>query len=156
MINLDEITNEVRVEDRFKYKNYNCIVTLSDYGWRAAYIILPSSNKYCHKDLHELTDIECHGGITFSANNNPAFELQGGSWIIGFDFDHYGDNYDLRAVKKLFGDRVYREAESFMKNPTMIDCHTNGRNITLEMVEDELKKVVDQIDNSGKAALGSD
>lgn len=146
MINLDEIDNEVKVEEKFKYKSFNCIVTISDYGYRAAYIILPSSHPLCHKEMYDLTNIECHGGINFASNMNKAFDLQGGSWIIGFDFDHYGDEYDLQAVKKIFGDKAYREAEAFMKTPTAIDCHTNGRKVTLDIVKEEIQKVVDQIE----------
>lgn len=153
MINLEDIENEVKVEERFKYKNFNCIVTISDYGYRAGYIILPSSHPLCHKEIYDLYDIECHGGITFAGNVNKAFELQGGSWIIGFDFDHFGDNYDTKAVKKMFGDRAYRDLESYLKNPVITECHVNGRTITLEDVKEEIKKVVDQIDNSTKAAL---
>ena len=147
MINLDEIDNEIKVEEKFKYKNFNCIVTISDYGWRSAYIILPSTHPYCHKEMNELTDIECHGGINFTGNNHPAFELQGGSWIIGFDYDHYGDKYDLQAVKKIFGERAYREADIFIKTPIAAECHTNGRNITLDIVKEEIMKVVDQLEN---------
>ena len=156
MINLNEIENEVRVEDKFKYKNYNCVVTISDYGYRAAYIILPSSHPLSHKEIYDLYDVECHGGITFSGNINKAFDMQGGSWIIGFDYDHYGDNYDLQAVKKIFGDKAFKEADAFLKTPIAADCHTNGKDITLESVKEELKKVIDQIDSIGKPQVIED
>lgn len=149
MIDLNTIENEMRVEEKFKYKGYNCIITLSDYGWRCGYIILPNSHPLAHKELHELTDIECHGGINYSDNTHSCFNLDGigGGWIIGFSFDHFKDEYDLQAVKQVFGEKAYREALEYMKNPVAIECHKDGRPVTTEIVKEEIQKVIDQIDN---------
>ena len=135
----------MKVEKKFKYKDFNCVVTLSEYGWRCGYVILPVGHRLCGKDIYELYDLECHGGITYANRTHSCFSAEDGGWVIGFDYNHFGDNYDLAAVKILFGDKVFRDAKELFRNEIIVEGHRDGKDITLEDVENELKFLVDQL-----------
>lgn len=64
-------------------------------GWGNGYVAIPKGHPLYEMDydsIHRKTDIEIHGGLTFSENSiigQP--EETKGMWIIGFDCAHLGD-----------------------------------------------------------------
>ncbi len=50
------------------------------------YVVIPSMHEIFKKDYDELTNIDCHGGLTFSNY------IEEDKWAIGFDTCHLGDN----------------------------------------------------------------
>lgn len=68
-----------------KDSNGNVIINR---GWGNGYVCLPKEHKFFGKDydeIHELTNINIHGGLTFSAQ-------EGEYWTVGFDTAHFGDD----------------------------------------------------------------
>ena len=79
------------VEYDFKYKDLECFITLSKFGWRCAYIKLPKGHKYHGRQPQSLCFIDCHGGITFAGTSNVCISTTNDEWIIGWDYNHLYD-----------------------------------------------------------------
>ena len=67
-----------------------------DVGWGNGYVAIPMDHPLAGKhydEIHELCDIQVHGGLTYSnlgIIGQP--EYTEGMWIVGFDCAHLGDN----------------------------------------------------------------
>ena len=73
------------------YKGYKVLI-VNYFTHPCAYIGLPSNHKYDHVYYEDITDIDCHGGLTYSGDDNMAVkELQNSGWFIGWDYAHSGD-----------------------------------------------------------------
>lgn len=74
-----------------KYKNYHFVIM--NYGSHpCCYVEIPSKHKFYGKDYSSdgVEDfISCHGGLTFSSNHLQ--DIINDSWIIGWDYAHFGD-----------------------------------------------------------------
>lgn len=70
--------------------------------WFNGYVILPKGHKYRDVDYDDIP-VECHGGLTFSGHGINR------TWVIGFDCNHYGDNYLVQDA-----DYVALECESII------------------------------------------
>lgn len=67
------------------YKNHNYEIfelSIPFCSWRVAYIEVKENSKYFEKDVDDLDEIICNGGITFSAYKKD------GKFYIGFDTNH--------------------------------------------------------------------
>ncbi len=92
-----------------------CSVWRSPYsGAWAGYVAVPSDHPLCgeHAVLH--TDLEVHGGVTFSDRR----EARGSLWWIGFDCWHLHDTQPLRVDEEFhdpfssYRSKFYAERET--------------------------------------------
>ena len=74
------------------FNNYNYFVI--SYGTHpCCYVELPKRHKLyglLYMDIEENYDISVHGGFTYSRDN---LLLKDNTWILGWDYAHYGDYY---------------------------------------------------------------
>lgn len=120
-------------EADFWYKGLHCVVLLNIGGWRCGYVDVGSINDMKYVDYQDLDQlVDCHGGLTYSADHLPRQEHKEGEWWIGFDCAHYMDGYDYNAVAEYFG------------KPS-ITMYGDGVIRTLKYVMSELMDMVDAI-----------
>ena len=136
----------VEVEHDFVYKDLSCIITLSCFGWRSAYIVLPKGYKYFNRNSNTLSFIDCHGGINYAQATHPCIYTGNDSWIIGWDYNHQGDAYDFTAVDQLFGEGTINAVKNsyYMSNANMMYHGNNCRKYTVDDIEQEIKQVIDK------------
>jgi hypothetical protein len=69
-------------------------------GWGNGYVLIPVGHPM-HGKYYDDIDVEVHGGLTFSElaeenmkewSGGKIIDEDLGSWIVGFDTAHYGDN----------------------------------------------------------------
>lgn len=81
----------------------NTLVKGIQKGWGNGYVLIPKGHKLhgiIYWDIEDMEDIEIHGGLTFSRevtehtlSKIPQLTKDDiGSWMIGFDTAHCGDN----------------------------------------------------------------
>lgn len=87
-----------KVEREWKHAGLSCAVTQSREGrFRCGYVRVPPSHPLHGKRYSDMeTDLDVHGGLTFS-NMEPCTEHEDGQgWWFGFDCGHWGDaTYDF-------------------------------------------------------------
>ena len=76
------------------YKGYEYyIITLGTHP--CSYILLPEGHRYHGKNYEEIP-LKCHFGLTYSeATLLRENVITGGEWVIGWDYAHVDDHYDL-------------------------------------------------------------
>lgn len=82
------------VESKFDYKGRECIVMFNMLGFRCGYVSLKEN-----ENVDYGSDIDCHGGITFSGEIGKEYEPKYNNYA-GFDCGHAGDGYDIKKVKE--------------------------------------------------------
>lgn len=114
-------------EGKFEgYKYYICGNPIN--GTPLAYVSLPKNHILYNKDYFEISDINCHGGLTFSGKRFNNF-------VIGWDYGHCGD---YRPLNKSILDFLYP--------PTTLS-ETTGKQWTIEEIENECQEVIRQLKN---------
>lgn len=139
-----QINIDWKVETRFEYKGYPCVV-LFVRDHRCGYVGLPKGHKYYQKDYNEI-DICCHGGLTYGRPFLVDF-ADDDTWWIGFDCNHYDDRIDIDSAKKYFKNepelmeilRLREEVET-----TYPDSFATVKD--LDYVMRECKDIVDQLE----------
>lgn len=119
------------VEKIFEYKNHECICIFNKYGYRCGYVSVS-------ENFNEEDDIDCHGGITFRCSPLPYQYGQNQPCFIGFDCGHFGDGIDLEQARE-YGLNAVNIGPSLFSEENCVR--------SLEDVENECKKIVDQIEN---------
>lgn len=104
------------------YKDYDYII-ISMNTHPCAYVIIDhNSDEIYGKDCDELTNIACHGGLTYSNNylgvDPVVVPKEAENWIIGWDYCHDVDK---------FGDMAY------------------GKEWTTKEIHDDVKNVIEQL-----------
>lgn len=122
-------------EGKFEgYKYYICGNPIN--GIPLAYVVLPKNHKLYNKDYMEISDINCHGGLTFSGNRFKEF-------VIGWDYGHAGDFSPLiRGKEKITTISIL----DFLYPPTELS-KTTGKRWTIEEIENECQAVIRQLKN---------
>jgi hypothetical protein len=125
-------------ESRFEYKGYPCVVLFQSIGFRTRYVGIRS------KKAINCEDIICHGGITYVENHLYGQKDQDILWI-GFDCGHCFDGYDTEKIKE-----YYKDDEQVMNQFAIMQMFFEEQNKelevrTLEYVEEECKKIVEQL-----------
>lgn len=94
----------------FKYKGYECeIIRHPHLGHLCGYVTVYAPHPAYGKDYYDLTEIECHGGLTYSCTNLNSTK-------IGFDCAHIGDYVPYMVQVSVYPDSdVYRNME-YVKN----------------------------------------
>lgn len=124
-MDINQIIKQEGDHKDFEYKGYKCHIHRNpSMLFLCGYVEVPNGNKFYAEDGDELN---VHGGITWSDDFLPYSDEKTGNWILGFDCGHAGD-YIRMAHSELFQLHadIYR---------------------TMEYVENEIKQLVDQIDN---------
>lgn len=124
-MDIQEIIKQEGSHKDFEYKGYKCHIHRNpSMLFLCGYVEVPNGNKYHGSDGK---DLDVHGCITWHNNYLPYSKYEIKKWILGFDCGHAGD-YIYMPNSELFpmtGD-IYR---------------------TMEYIENEIKQLVDQIDN---------
>lgn len=128
------------VEKQFEYKGHDCICIFTALGVRNGYVSV-DDNKDCFD-----YDIDCHCGLSFGAGHlfdeyNPKSAL-----YIGFDCGHICDGHDYDTALKygLINEKQYYNLiEMEMRLSTFLQPVRS-----LEYVEDECRKIVDQLEEA--------
>ena len=125
------------VEKKFDYKGHECICIFNHLGFRCGYVSVQE-----RKDYDDF-DIDCHGGLTFGDSLNEDYEPRE-SFYIGFDCGHYCDYQDQEKAYKyglITQEEYYLFANIYRDN--------RGVERTVEYVEEQCKKIVDQLEQQG-------
>lgn len=122
-------------EERFEYKGLPCVVLFLSPGYRCGYAGLPKGT------VINTDDINCHGGITYSAFD-LRFQDDTDRYWIGFDCCHCFDDYDIEKAKEVFADDEF--TMGLIEHYIKMKCCVGGNFRTLDYVKDECKKIVDQ------------
>lgn len=131
----------LKQETRFLYKGFPCVVLFMPGGYRCGYVGLPKENKYYGKSCEKIP-VVCHGGITYAQKYLVGQDDKDTYWI-GFDCAHFRDGRDEKLASKMYSKdlemRLYIEAHRYMGSYNSMEART------LEYVENECMKIVDQI-----------
>ena len=125
---LDLIAKEGERKE-FTYKNYDCLIRRTPMKILCGYVKLLKEHKYFGKDYDNIP-VEVHGGITWSGE----FQDEEG-YYLGFDCGHFNDliPYEIGRYPSFISDMpsndVYR---------------------TMEYVEQEIKSMIDQMEEETK------
>lgn len=126
------------VEKRFEYKGHDCICIFTALGVRNGYVSVDDN-----KDFSEY-DIECHCGLNFGASYlNKDYNPKDTSYI-GFDCGHICDGHDFVTALK-YGLINEKEYDNFIEMDRFSLTFLQPVR-TLEYVENECKKIVDQLE----------
>lgn len=140
-----------KVETRFEYKGYPCVVVFQKMGHRCGYVGLPKEHKYYGLEdfmSEPLCDIECHFGLTYSRNYLVGQDDKD-TWWIGFDCNHCDDLPDYETALKYFTDE---EQQRYIKGLRDLDLGCRPiwddyppTNKDLGYVMEDCVHIVDQI-----------
>ena len=128
---------ESRIEERFYYKDYPCVVMFQPMGFRTGYVGLPKDSILYGRNSTILnTILECHGGVTYTESRLYGQEDEN-TWWVGFDCGHAWDGYDADTTWKYFRKDISDYKRIY-----------DGEIRTREYVENECRSLVEQIQNS--------
>lgn len=130
------------VESHFEYKGHDCICIFTALGVRCGYVSVDDD-----KDYNEY-DIDCHCGLSFGASRLPNEYNPKNTRYIVFDCGHICDRQDYEQAKKygLIDEKNYNNLiELDILSPTFLQPIRS-----LEYVENECKKIVDQLERDKK------
>ena len=108
------------------YKNYEFCVTLTDIGFRCGYVAIPKNNYLYNRNINDLPELECHGGVTYFDYPDRIIDFDflkikrtcKDIWI-GFDAAHAGDAKDIKALSK-----IYKKDKSYFELKYYSDYHS--------------------------------
>jgi len=126
------------VEKQFQYKGHDCICVFTRHGYRNGYVSVNDD-----RDYNEY-DIDCHGGLTWSGKL-PYDYGQKKTYYIGFDCGHLGDYHDYDTAHKY--NLISEEEVEYLKETVIFK---DGIAWPLEYVEEQCKKIVDQLEAEKK------
>ena len=91
-----------KIEERFDYKGYPCVVMFQPMGFRTGYVGVPKESILYGRNSTVLnTILECHGGVTYTDSRLYGQEDEN-TWWVGFDCGHAWDGYDADTTWKYF------------------------------------------------------
>lgn len=131
------------VENRFEYRGFPCVVLFQKMGHRCGYVGLPKENLYYKKD-YEKINVLCHGGLTYASEKLPMQDDKD-TWWIGFDCAHFFDRPDFNSARKYFADDKETMERIDRYEADCIRIGYGGEVRTQEYVENECRKIVDQL-----------
>ena len=125
------------VEKIFEHKGHECVCVFNMLGFRCGYVSVKEDKDYV------TYDIDCHGGLTF--NGELPYEYgQKEKYFIGFDCGHF---CDYQNKEQAFKYGLISETEYYYYKNCLLDF--SGAERTLEYVEEQCKKIVDQLEQQG-------
>ena len=142
------------IEKVFESNGYKCVVVITPMGHRCGYVGVNASHplylvlydEEIHKGLTLESEINVHGGLTFSGNRLiDLMNVDDTLWYFGFDCAHCCDIPDFDAALNTFKDNdiIVRRLKF---NKSLWEEHKTGEAIrTLEYVEKECIKLAEQL-----------
>ena len=137
---MNELNKFGVVEKHFEYKGHDCICVFSYMGYRCGYVSVDDAKDYSN------FDIDCHCGLSFGAKEVYSYYNPKKKYYIGFDCGHIcdGNDYDTALRYGLIPEKRYNELiEMQIQSPIFLQPVRS-----LEYVENECKKIVDQLKES--------
>lgn len=139
-------------ESRFEYKGFPCVVLFMPMGYRCGYVGLPKENRYYKKKYDDIP-VDCHCGLTYSENHLFGQDDKD-IWWIGFDCGHCFDGIDKNTFNNIYERELLNMSPVEFRTCMMnFDCMWEiSREYpirTQEYVENECRKIVDQIVGGG-------
>ncbi len=129
------------------YKGMDFVVLFNSGGWRTGYVNVKNTflenldNTACD------TYVDVHGGFTYKDCRLPFEQIISENYVwLGWDYAHWYDAYDLRAIKQYFGESDYLKMKSLAFTNKL---SPNAHIYTLLDVISECKKVIIQIKKGG-------
>jgi len=124
---------------------YHCLIVFQAHGHRCGYVGV-NKNELIVND-EELEKLEVHGGVTFLRDGSREYKHEKGNYrYIGFDCGHSYDKVDVKCSKKYFFDNDF--VKRVILDMIKIDEYNPLCTVkTQEFVEDEIKKLVTQLDD---------
>lgn len=123
------------IEKQFQYKGHDCICVFNRDGFRRGYVSVKRLIAFGK------LDIECHGGLNFEGILSEAY-MPRELYYVGFDCGHICDGRDFELayqrgmITEIERDFSLGAFEYLSENPVR----------SLEYVENECKKIVDQLE----------
>ena len=127
------------VEKKFDYKGHECICVFNGLGFRCGYVSVEENKEF------STYDIDCHCGLTFNGELHEDCKPKH-KYYIGFDCGHICDKQDHEQAYKYGLITVVEYI--YYRN---FDFCIGGVKRTLEYVENECKKIVDQLEKNSKS-----
>ena len=122
------------VEKKFEYKEHECICIFNRLGFRCGYVSVKENKEF------STYDIACHCGLTYNGELPLEYEPKH-KYYIGFDCGHICDKQNY---KQAYAYGLISETELFYYKTFHVD--TGGVERTLDYVENQCKKIVDQLE----------
>ena len=126
-------------EKVFNYKDFKCVITFNTISLhRCGYVAVPY---YEYHNINFLAKyFNCHGGISY-VERYLYNQQDSNVWWIGFDCRQSpNDGIDLEKAKTIYNEQELNEI--LAKLPPNYNHQTE---YTIDVVEEELKSIVDQI-----------
>lgn len=126
------------VEKQFEYRGHDCICVFNCLGYRCGYVSVDN-----YTDCY-VYDIDCHCGLSFGASRLPEYYNPKETYYIGFDCGHIcdGRDWDMALKYGLIAEQRYNELMKMeILSPTLLQPVRS-----LEYVEEQCKKIVDQLE----------
>lgn len=103
----EEIYMEVKrfvVEREFEHCRLKCVVVMRDMGHRCGYVGVNKDHPLygAFYDDETISNLDVHGGITYSSDGSGQYPIESDLWWFGFDCAHYMDLNDHGAALKYF------------------------------------------------------
>ncbi len=128
------INSRVVVEAGGNYRGFEYLITFTEMGTRCGYVAISNPDDF------DLENIDCHGGLTFSATTHNAKKLLDVAcddlWI-GFDAAHAYDGNCRETTLKYFG--------KLPLSASFYDRDKEEIHRTYEFMEFECKSIIDQL-----------
>ena len=113
--------------ETFTYKGFDCKIKRNQsLSFLCGYVRLPEGHKFYKQHYNDI-DVDVHGSLTYSQQEND-------QWVVGFDCGHC---FDLCPFEIMVNDD---SPYGFMQSGV-----SSGTYRTMEYVESEIKKLVDQL-----------
>lgn len=131
------------IEERFNYKDCECICGLNYKGYRYGYVIFPIFDEFCKTEcFEEIIDTNLNCEINFSSRDSERHD----HIVFEFSYDHFHNKHDIENLKKYFPNNV-----DIIKKVEELDEYADDRIIgTLDMCIENCKLICYNIDREKK------
>jgi hypothetical protein len=129
-----------KLEEIGDYKGYKYLVVLLDRGYRCGYVRVPVDHPYFKKNYEDITNIRCHGGLTYSNLQTKPNKIMPIGYWLGFDCAHKDDLVDINSIRER---AVQIGFEAF--NNVNLDNNPRAFHKDKEFVKNECQKIINQL-----------
>jgi hypothetical protein len=140
------VSQQIVIEGGGKYKDHEYLITFTSRGHRCGYVAL--STEEAEKNKEDEIGLGCHGGITFFGNDHDAkslLDIPCDDVWVGFDAMHHMDSPCKKTAMKYF-ESISRAKMLYMDETEEI-MEKYGEHRTYEYMEQECKKIIDQLNS---------
>lgn len=125
-----EVERPKNVLSRGEHLGFRWIVMHNGWGVRCGYVRVPYDHPWCGLDLED-SNVEVHGGITFSSADEPIDKREKDArwWWVGFDCGHAWDAPDpslpstqVNRILELFSSRWIIRSQEYVEGQCRLLC----------------------------------